>query len=672
MRKIILLLSLVVTGLLISDTYALARERKKKCSVLVKKVSKKGIVNFSKKKKSCPKNYVKAFKLKALTSNSCPPQPKPNELCNSSTHGILIKNCRAEYISDSSALLSWETYANDSTIPYHLQNKGLLIPVPSDSQILGSQYGQKAIQFAWGRIDNKPGILTAEHHVPIKPSIVANSSSGLEFDTAYSYLLSSAAYEYQHSGITKELCFKTLGGEFYPFLSSHTLKSGAKLSGIVPIQYEISGESSDISLFYSTNNIGYRRLATVNTTGKYSGTIDFDTRLIPNGTYQIHLGIQNSKNYGVLDTFTVTVDNQNTGTCSSTGPCATVVNSANNFKSTFAPSSIFTIYGTRLASGTEYANGFSLPKTMQGTKVLVKIDGIYNEAPLSFVSPNQINAQVPLDTGRSTYPGTKTIYPIIGELKVVNSYGQTVTNFKIDKYAPEIYQNGKIPLMLHADPNGDGKKLSLVSDQDEVNFARIGEVVMMYLNGLGIKKDPFILAGLPAQGGYPMSKVGNPSEENEHPEVVIGDVVLNNTSVRYAKAAPFYVGLDQINFKIPENDPRITAGTHDLKICFRNVDLNDRGAKVPSICSATSKIVISAVKSPHSSAIGLNSYATLGQNSGVVISNLTSPDIGTSELYASETAEIDPPSRPLPNPRDRISRNGDISGNEEIGGVIIE
>src|ERR1035437_9334723 len=56
-----------------------------------------------------------------------------------------------------------------------------------------------------------------------------------------------------------------------------------------------------------------------------------------------------------------------------------------------APGSLITIFGTNMATGNAQATSATLPLNLNGT--VVQIGNSF--APLNFVSPTQINAQVP-------------------------------------------------------------------------------------------------------------------------------------------------------------------------------------------------------------------------------------------------------------------------------------
>ena len=68
-----------------------------------------------------------------------------------------------------------------------------------------------------------------------------------------------------------------------------------------------------------------------------------------------------------------------------------IVNGANLLSQSLAPGSLFTLFGERLAGSTITAEDFPLPETLGGTQVLINTV----PAPLLYVSPTQINGQVP-------------------------------------------------------------------------------------------------------------------------------------------------------------------------------------------------------------------------------------------------------------------------------------
>ncbi|MFN7947991.1 MAG: endonuclease/exonuclease/phosphatase family protein [Blastocatellia bacterium] len=81
-----------------------------------------------------------------------------------------------------------------------------------------------------------------------------------------------------------------------------------------------------------------------------------------------------------------------------TGP-ATSVSAASYNGARLAPESIAALFGAGLSAGTEAAASVPLPTTLAGTNVKVRDSaGVERLAPLFFVSPGQINYQIPAGT----------------------------------------------------------------------------------------------------------------------------------------------------------------------------------------------------------------------------------------------------------------------------------
>jgi uncharacterized protein (TIGR03437 family) len=188
-----------------------------------------------------------------------------------------------------------------------------------------------------------------------------------------------------------------------------------------------------------------------------------------------------------------------------------------------APGEVVAIYGSNLAIQNATATVAPLPTSLAGVSVL--IGGI--PAPLYFVSPTQVNAQVPYELA----PGVQ--YQI-----QVNANGALSTSgsIQIVSVAPGVaaYPSGQIIAQHAAD-------YSLVS---ETSPARPGEYVVLYLAGLGAT-DNVVATGAAA-----------PSSPLSHP-LIAPSVTLNGGSVPvgFAGLTPTSVGLYQIDLQIPANAP---------------------------------------------------------------------------------------------------------------------
>jgi len=77
----------------------------------------------------------------------------------------------------------------------------------------------------------------------------------------------------------------------------------------------------------------------------------------------------------------------------------TIVSAATFRGDKLAPESITVAFGTGLATATQVAEAASLPTSLSGTQVLVKDSGNnVRTAGLFFVSPSQVNFQIPAGT----------------------------------------------------------------------------------------------------------------------------------------------------------------------------------------------------------------------------------------------------------------------------------
>jgi uncharacterized protein (TIGR03437 family) len=195
--------------------------------------------------------------------------------------------------------------------------------------------------------------------------------------------------------------------------------------------------------------------------------------------------------------------------------------SANNDKAatTVAPGGLMTIYGKNLAKvGTNLDGwtGKNIPAQLNG--VAVAIGG--QRARLLYVSPTQINAEVPLETAAGTQ-----------SLSVNNGAALSApVNVKVAATAPAIFvSNGAGVVVKNSD-------FSLVGAD---NPARAGDVIVIYATGLG-QTTPGLTTGLLAD-----------SKTTANTAPVAATIGGQNAEVVYSIAAPGYVGLYQVAVKVP-------------------------------------------------------------------------------------------------------------------------
>jgi uncharacterized protein (TIGR03437 family) len=185
-----------------------------------------------------------------------------------------------------------------------------------------------------------------------------------------------------------------------------------------------------------------------------------------------------------------------------------------SFLQTFAPGMILSIFGSRLANSTKPAPSVPLPTTLDG--VSVTVNGV--SAPLYFISPGQLNVQIPYETPA----GTAVLG--VNNNGLVNSF-----NFPVKATAPGIFTGS------------DGAIVPISS-------ARRGQSILLYITGDG-ETTPALATGAPPANSTPISGLPAPR-------------AALSMSVGGIAVTPFFVGIPyglvgvtQVNFTVPSNAP---------------------------------------------------------------------------------------------------------------------
>jgi uncharacterized protein (TIGR03437 family) len=208
-------------------------------------------------------------------------------------------------------------------------------------------------------------------------------------------------------------------------------------------------------------------------------------------------------------------------------PSISAVVSAADGTSPVAPGGLITIFGSQLNPTNLATSQIPLPTALGDSCVTVNGQLM----PIIFVSPTQINAQMP--------------FQAIGDtVVVVHTPGGISDNFDltIEATAPAVFLSASagpltnLPTVMRA---SDGL---LISDSDPVHP---GDTLMVYLTGMG-QVSPSLITGLPGPGN-PLATALAP------PTVNLGGV---NLPVLYAGLAPGEVGVYQINVMVPTNAPQ--------------------------------------------------------------------------------------------------------------------
>jgi uncharacterized protein (TIGR03437 family) len=271
-----------------------------------------------------------------------------------------------------------------------------------------------------------------------------------------------------------------------------------------------------------------------------------------------------------------------------------VTNAASFAPEELAPGSIATIFGSNLTQVTAQAASVPLPTNLAG--VTLNIGGVL--APLYYVSPTQINFQVPSGVlkGQTT---SGTFFCISG--------GPCTGQMTASSAAPGIY----------VDTNGRG----IIQNQDgslnsETNPAATNTYVTAYLTGIGAVDHP--VADGTLTPSTPLSRVSAPYG------VTIGGVTAN---VSFVGLTPTAVGLAQADVQIPNLAP----GTYPLTVTIGSAVSNTAlitvsGGSAAPTYSLTSIVGNGAAGAPGSAS---NTYSkgdvvpyTYAPTSGFVTANV--------------------------------------------------
>jgi uncharacterized protein (TIGR03437 family) len=202
---------------------------------------------------------------------------------------------------------------------------------------------------------------------------------------------------------------------------------------------------------------------------------------------------------------------------------AAVANAASFSAGTaLSPGALLTVFGRNLARQTAEASSLPLPRAMGGVRV--RIGGI--EAPLRFVSPFQLNVQVPFELQPSPTNLTIVLDGVeSGPLAVtVNSAGPGIFTLSSDGTGGGIFQHGV-----------DFTPVTKSSP------ARPRETVLIYATGLGAVL-PVVASGAAGPADPPASASASVSVRINGIDAATPD---------FAGLAPGFAGLYQVNVQIP-------------------------------------------------------------------------------------------------------------------------
>ncbi len=210
----------------------------------------------------------------------------------------------------------------------------------------------------------------------------------------------------------------------------------------------------------------------------------------------------------------------------------TSVSAANYREDYFTPGGIVSVFSNDFTTVVDQANSIPLPTVLSGVRVsILDASGIETAAPLFYISPTQINFYLP-----------ETIAAGRAIIRVTKSTGEILTGMGlISATAPGIFT---------FDGNGQGYPAANVQHVNANNQSTFDNVarfdstagravaIPIILNADGKSQDFLILYGTGWRKRNPQSVV----------TATIGGIAVE---VLYAGAQGTFVGLDQINLRLP-------------------------------------------------------------------------------------------------------------------------
>jgi uncharacterized protein (TIGR03437 family) len=280
-----------------------------------------------------------------------------------------------------------------------------------------------------------------------------------------------------------------------------------------------------------------------------------------------------------------------------------VVNAA-DYTAAIAPGAMVAIFGTGLAPGVTAASSVPLPLSLAGVTVDVTGNGATLHAPLFFVSPGQINFQMPF----ATPPGDATVQ--------VRTAGGTASHpVKLVAIAPRLFtrsQDGKgQPILLHS---ADYSFVTAASP------ALPGEYVILLLTGLGTVT-PSVAPGMP---GGDNAKNGPINYLDAKVTVSFGEA---GVQAAFAGLMPGFSGVYQVNVQAPA----VVQGG-DLEIA-----LSANGSRSQANVSAS-------VSNFDSRAYSVLQQPTIGVQGGAVTASGVRIDIPAGAFSGASALRLSTPS----------------------------
>jgi uncharacterized protein (TIGR03437 family) len=199
-----------------------------------------------------------------------------------------------------------------------------------------------------------------------------------------------------------------------------------------------------------------------------------------------------------------------------------------------APGSYISIYGTALSDATAFVSTLSLPVSLADVSISFDGGGLSLPGHIHFVSPGQINVQIPWE-----FQGQSSV-----QMKVTlgDFLWSDIYTVPLATYSPGVF----------ATTDTTGAVIS------QANPAKRGSTIIVYANGLGPVDQP-VVSGDPTPSTQPLANT------KTAPAVTIGGAPAK---VDFSGLTPGSVGLYQLNVEVPAGAP---TGSQQMQISIGGV-----------------------------------------------------------------------------------------------------
>ncbi|HEX5227047.1 MAG TPA: protease pro-enzyme activation domain-containing protein [Bryobacteraceae bacterium] len=239
--------------------------------------------------------------------------------------------------------------------------------------------------------------------------------------------------------------------------------------------------------------------------GRATATLALNGLQLPSGSGTI------TATYNGSSAASVHVAVNTSGPGPSAAPAVSKATNGASFQQGFAPGAVLSLFGSGLSPLTQSASTTPLPLSISGVEVLV--NGV--AAPLYYVSPSQLNVQVPYET---TVGGTALVS--------INNNGRVTTqNVPMAAAAPGIFTNSAGQLVPTAS-------------------ASLGKEIALYITGAGAVQ-PAVADGVAPASSTPIADLPVPGQRIN---VTVGGMGAN---IDFMGIPWGLVGVTQINVTVP-------------------------------------------------------------------------------------------------------------------------